>query len=125
MDHLIDKPLGCHAAGTRRLGTSVCSEDDETLLAARIQRHEHVHARLLLHSAQLTATVPGDPAFAVRRDVHFCGVLALRHVWDRYAPSHLLQQPANELFATPTLFQRSGNEGDVAHKLQDGTSGLF
>jgi len=57
--------------------------------------------------------------------MHFCGVITVRHVWDCDASSHLLQQPADELFAAPTLFQRSGNEGNIPYKLQDGTSGLL
>mmetsp|Transcript_65050 Transcript_65050/g.163957 ORF Transcript_65050/g.163957 Transcript_65050/m.163957 type:complete len:255 (+) Transcript_65050:358-1122(+) len=97
-------------------------EDDEPLLTALVEGHEHVSACLLLHAPQLATAVAGHPTFAILRDVHLRCVVTLPHVGDRNTASTLLQQPAQELPAPFPLLQGPSNEGDMSHVLHDGTS---
>mmetsp|Transcript_53839 Transcript_53839/g.136694 ORF Transcript_53839/g.136694 Transcript_53839/m.136694 type:complete len:397 (+) Transcript_53839:173-1363(+) len=101
------------------------TEDDEPLLATSVQCHEHVRARLLLHAAQFAATVAGHPALAILRDMHLCGVIALRNVWNGDAAAALRQQPIDKLLATLALLQRSCDEGHVPDILQNGARCAF
>mmetsp|Transcript_84086 Transcript_84086/g.218860 ORF Transcript_84086/g.218860 Transcript_84086/m.218860 type:complete len:300 (-) Transcript_84086:359-1258(-) len=101
------------------------TEDDEPLLATSVQCHEHVRARLLLHAAQFAATVAGHPALAILRDMHLCGVIALRNIRDGDAAAALLQQPVDKLLATLALLQRSCDEGHVPDILQNGARCAF
>lgn len=88
-------------------------------MATRIQGHEHVRTRLLLHAPQLAATVSGDPAFAALRDTNLCSINALGGVGNRDAAPSLLQQPLDELSAAASLLHPPGNESNVAYILQD------
>mmetsp|Transcript_21323 Transcript_21323/g.48731 ORF Transcript_21323/g.48731 Transcript_21323/m.48731 type:complete len:257 (-) Transcript_21323:617-1387(-) len=97
------------------------AEDDQALLPPSIQGHEHVDTGFLLHAPQLAAPVASHPALAVLRNVHLCGIFTARNVRNGHAASALLQQPLDELLATPALLHVSGNEGNVADVLQDST----
>mmetsp|Transcript_27410 Transcript_27410/g.81633 ORF Transcript_27410/g.81633 Transcript_27410/m.81633 type:complete len:637 (+) Transcript_27410:157-2067(+) len=120
LDHLVDQALGGHAPEGVHLRASLVAEDDEALLAAVVQCHEHVGLRLLLHAPQLAAAVAGHPALAVLRDVHLRGIFAVRDVPDRDAAAALVEQPPDELLAAPALLARAGDERAVPDVLQDG-----
>mmetsp|Transcript_52543 Transcript_52543/g.162679 ORF Transcript_52543/g.162679 Transcript_52543/m.162679 type:complete len:330 (+) Transcript_52543:947-1936(+) len=119
LHHFVHQALGRHAARGAVPGAGVGAEDEEALVAPRVQRHEHVGLRLLLHAPQLAAAVARDPALAVLGDVHLRGVVAARDIGDCDAAAALLQQPGDELFAAAALLQGAGDEADVAYVLQD------
>mmetsp|Transcript_43621 Transcript_43621/g.95086 ORF Transcript_43621/g.95086 Transcript_43621/m.95086 type:complete len:636 (-) Transcript_43621:74-1981(-) len=123
LDHLVDQALGGHAPEGVHLRASLVAEDDEALLAAVVQCHEHVGLRLLLHAPQLAAAVAGHPALAVLRDVHLGGIVAPGDVPDRDAATALGQQPVDELPAALPLGVVARNEGDVSNIAQDGAGG--
>mmetsp|Transcript_27411 Transcript_27411/g.81637 ORF Transcript_27411/g.81637 Transcript_27411/m.81637 type:complete len:637 (+) Transcript_27411:157-2067(+) len=125
LDHLVDEALSGHAALGAHLGALVVAEDDQALLAAAVERHEHVGPGLLLHAAQLAAAVSGHPALAVIGDVHLGAVVAVGDVLDGDAAAALRQEPVDELPAPPALLEVPGDEGHVADVLEDGAGGVL
>mmetsp|Transcript_98040 Transcript_98040/g.219407 ORF Transcript_98040/g.219407 Transcript_98040/m.219407 type:complete len:201 (+) Transcript_98040:431-1033(+) len=92
LEELVDEALGGHASLVPIPTARIRAEDEKPLFAVIIQRHEHVHACLLLYAPELAATVPGHPTHALCWDVHLHCIVALRHIADGDgAASHLLQ----------------------------------
>jgi len=110
-----------HPASIGCLGSSHCTEDQQTLLTSLVQRHEHVRSALLFHSSQLTATIASYPTFTVLGNVHLSAIVSLVDVGDSNTASTLLQKPRDELPAATPLLQRARHEGHLSDVLQDAT----
>mmetsp|Transcript_36278 Transcript_36278/g.66453 ORF Transcript_36278/g.66453 Transcript_36278/m.66453 type:complete len:261 (+) Transcript_36278:432-1214(+) len=101
------------------------AEDDEALLSAPIQCHEHVDTCLVLHTTKLTASVACDPALAIHWDVHLSAVFAVGDIGDGDCTMQLLQKPADVLLAALPFLQTASYESESSHKLQDATCRLL
>jgi len=109
-----------HPATLLSLTTRVNAEDQKPFIATLVQRHEHVGAAFLLHTAKLTATISCHPTFAIFWHVHLCDIIAILHI-NCDAPFPLSQEPSDEVSDAATFLQRSRHEGNGADVLQNAT----
>merc|ERR1740117_1645031 len=99
-----------HSASSAHLRAWVATEDEQAFFALPICRQEHMRASLLLHAAQLAATVARDPTLAIVRNINLYHVLAVRNVRDVNAALALVQKPIQVLLATFTLRPEASKE---------------
>mmetsp|Transcript_69159 Transcript_69159/g.165843 ORF Transcript_69159/g.165843 Transcript_69159/m.165843 type:complete len:214 (-) Transcript_69159:1066-1707(-) len=113
-----------HSTAIPCLGSWVLAEDQQTLLAILVLRHEEVSACLSFNTTQLATAISCDPTLAVLRNVDLGHIVSVGYIPNHHCTLQLRQQPLDKFPAAPPLLECASHEGHMSNILQDAARGL-